>query len=156
MNIYSYLLNVALFATLLIFIYIEIRNYYIIIQVSDVLIFIVFFLGVVLCFSFSCLFHILSNYSKEVIAFWNRLNYLGIVILIQGSIIPSIYYGFYYNLNLQRLYQAIVSILAIAYAIVILALRFQYLTFRLYRTSIYVLLSLLAIVFIIYKLIIYS
>jgi len=71
MNIYSYLLSIALFATLLIYIYIEIRNYYIIIQVSNILVFIVFFLGVVLYFSFLGLFYILSNYSKEVVAFWN-------------------------------------------------------------------------------------
>jgi len=68
-NIYSYLLGVALFVTLLIYIYIEIRNYHIIIQVGDVLVFIVFFFRLVLCFSFVGLFHILSNHSEEVVAF---------------------------------------------------------------------------------------
>jgi adiponectin receptor len=99
-NIYSHLLGAALFATLSICVYVEIRNYYVTIQVGDVLIFAAFFLGVVLCFSFLGLFHILSNHSEEVAAFWNQLDYLGIVILMWGSTVPSIYYGFYYDPNL--------------------------------------------------------
>jgi len=71
-----------LFATLSIYVYIEIRNHYIAIQVSNVLVFAAFFLGVVLCFSFSGLFHMISNYSEEVTAFSNQLHHLGIVILI--------------------------------------------------------------------------
>jgi adiponectin receptor len=103
-NIYSHFLGAALFAILSIFVCVEIRNYYAVIQVSDVLVFAAFFLGVVLCFSFSGFFHILSNYSEEVAAFWNRLDYLGIVILMWGSTVPSIYYGFYCDPNLRRLY----------------------------------------------------
>jgi adiponectin receptor len=81
-NIYSYLLGAALFATLLICVYVKIRNHHVTIQVSDVLVFAVFFLGVVLYIFFLGLFHILSNYNKEITAFWNRLDYLGIVILM--------------------------------------------------------------------------
>jgi adiponectin receptor len=68
-NIYSHLLGAALFATRSICVYIEIHNYYVVIQVSDVFVFAAFFLGVVLYFSFSGLFYILSNYSKKIAAF---------------------------------------------------------------------------------------
>jgi adiponectin receptor len=123
-NIYSYLLGAALFATLSIWVYVKIRNNHIAIQVSDVLVFAAFFLGVILCFSFSGLFHILFNYCEEVAAFWNRLNYLGIVILMWRSMVPFVYYKFYCDLSLQRLYWAVVSVLAMACAAAILALRF--------------------------------
>ncbi|KAH8650363.1 hypothetical protein BGZ60DRAFT_196085 [Tricladium varicosporioides] len=43
-----------------------------------------------------------------------------------GSTVPSIYYGFYCDSNLQRLYWAIVSVLAVACAAAILAPRFQH------------------------------
>jgi adiponectin receptor len=155
-NIYSHLLGAALFATLSICVYVEIRNHHIAIQVGDVLVFAAFFLGVVLCFSFSGLFHILSNHSEEVAAFWNRLDYLGIVILMWGSTVPSIYYGFYCDPNLQRLYWAVVSVLAVACAAAILAPRFQHPNFRPYRTSMYVSLGLSAMAFITHGLIIYG
>ncbi|KAH6666364.1 hemolysin-III related-domain-containing protein, partial [Halenospora varia] len=122
----------------------------------DILVFAAFFFGVALCFSFSGLFHILSNHSEKVAAFWNRLDYLGIVILMWGSTIPSIYYGFYCDPNLQKLYWAAVSVLAAACAAAILVLRFQHLTFRLYRTSLYVSLGLSAIVFITHGLILHG
>jgi adiponectin receptor len=155
-NIYSHLLGAALLATLSVCVYVEIRSHHIAIQVGDVLVFAAFFLGVVLCFSFSGLFHILSNHSKEVAAFWNQLDYLGIVILMWGSTVPSIYYGFYCDPNLQRLYWAVVSVFAVACAATILAPRFQHPTFRPYRTSMYVSLGLSAMVFITHGLTIYG
>jgi adiponectin receptor len=155
-NIYSHLLGAVLFAILSIFVCVEIRNHYAVIQVGDVLVFAAFFLGVVLCFSFSGFFHILSNHSEEVAAFWNRLDYLGIVILMWGSTVPSIYYGFYCDPNLRRLYWAVVSVLAVACAAAILAPRFQHPNFRPYRTSMYVSLGLSAMVFIIHGLILYG
>ncbi|KAH8650259.1 hemolysin-III related-domain-containing protein [Tricladium varicosporioides] len=156
LNIYSHMLGAALFATLSICVYVEIHNRHTAIQVGDVLVFAVFFLGVVLCFSFSGIFHIMSNHSEQVAAFWNRLDYLGIVVLMWGSTVPSIYYGFYCDPNLQRLYWAVVSVLAVACAVAILAPGFQHPTFRPYRTSMYVSLGLSAMVFITHGLITYG
>ena len=41
--------------------------------------------------------------------FGNQLDYLGIVILMWGSTIPSIYYGFYCDPTLQKAYWINVS-----------------------------------------------
>ena len=49
-------------------------------------------------------FHIFSSHSRSVAAFGNQLDYLGIVILMWGSTIPTVYYGFYCNAQLQKLY----------------------------------------------------
>src|SRR4051812_20636229 len=40
-------------------------------------------------------YHTLSNHSKSIAAFGNQLDYLGVVILMWGSTVPSVYYGFY-------------------------------------------------------------
>lgn len=54
-------------------------------------------------------FHITSNHSAEIHRRGNQLDYLGIVILMWGSTIPSVFYGFYYDPHLQKLYWFVVS-----------------------------------------------
>ena len=51
-------------------------------------------------------YHIIGNHSPNVQKFGNQLDYLGIVILMWGSTIPSIYYGFYCDPGLQKAYWA--------------------------------------------------
>jgi adiponectin receptor len=153
-NIYSHLLGAALFAILPLYVYARARNYYAIIQVGDIIGFTTFFFGVTLCFSLSASFHILLNHSEKVSIYWNQFDYLGIVILIWGSTVPAVYYGFYCDPNLQKLYWAIVSGLAVVCIIATLTSKFRAL--RTYRTAMYVSLGLSAIVFITHGLIIYG
>lgn len=54
-------------------------------------------------------YHIIGNHSPNVQKLGNQLDYLGIVILMWGSTIPSIYYGFYCDPGLQKAYWANVS-----------------------------------------------
>ena len=58
-------------------------------------------------------FHIISNHSANLAAFGNQLDYLGIVILMWGSTIPTVYYGFYCDRNLQILYCTMVRLHAL-------------------------------------------
>lgn len=61
---------------------------------TDVRVFACFFAGAVTCLGMSAAFHLFSNHSRAVQQLGNKLDYLGIVFLIWGSFIPSIYYGF--------------------------------------------------------------
>lgn len=54
-------------------------------------------------------FHIIANHSESVAVLGNQLDYLGVVILMWGSTIPSVYYGFYCDPELQKLYWSVVS-----------------------------------------------
>ena len=54
-------------------------------------------------------YHIIGNHSPNVQKFGNQLDYLGIVILMWGSTIPSVYYGFYCDTGLQKAYWTNVS-----------------------------------------------
>jgi adiponectin receptor len=155
-NIYTHLFGAALFAILPIYVYVSVRNYHPTIQVGDIIGFATFLFGVVLCCSLFTSFHIMSNHSQKVETYWNQLDYLGIVILIWGSTVPSVYYGFYCNPNLQKLYWAVVSILAVACTIVTLTPMFRHPTLRLYRTAMYASLGLSAMVFITHGLIIHG
>ena len=54
-------------------------------------------------------FHILCNHSCGVSRFCNRLDYMGILVLMWGAGIPSIYYGFICHPRLQSLYWTLVG-----------------------------------------------
>lgn len=57
-------------------------------------------------------FHILWNHSHPLAAFCNKLDYLGILVLMWGAGIPTIYYGFFCAPSLRLLYWASVRALA--------------------------------------------
>jgi hypothetical protein len=65
--------------------------------------------GVSICFTLSATFHVLCNHSCSFALYWNKLDYLGILVLMWGAGIPTIYYGFLCNPNLQRIYWSMVS-----------------------------------------------
>jgi adiponectin receptor len=155
-NIYSHLLGAILFAILPIYVYARARSHHAAIQIGDIIGFATFFFGVILCFSLSASFHIMSNHSEKVAAYWNQFDYLGIVILIWGSTVPSVYYGFYCDPHLQNLYWAVVSVLAVVCTIATLSPKFRHPTLRPYRTAMYASLGLSAMVFIIHGLIIHG
>lgn len=68
-----------------------------------------FFLGAAACLGMSAIFHTVSNHSPKVAKLWNQLDYVGIAILIAGSFVPSVYYGFFCFPKLQVTYWAMAS-----------------------------------------------
>jgi adiponectin receptor len=108
-NIYSHLTGAILFFILGFLLYGIIRPRYETASPGDVLVFSCFFLGAALCLGMSATYHTISNHSQYVAKFGNKLDYVGIVFLITGSFIPSIYYGFYCQPKLQMAYWTMVS-----------------------------------------------
>jgi adiponectin receptor len=76
---------------------------------GDVLALSCFFLGAAACLSMSAIYHTISNHSPRANKLGNQLDYVGIVFLISGSFIPSIYYGFWCDATLQKIYWAMVG-----------------------------------------------
>lgn len=74
-----------------------------------------FFIGATVCLGMSATFHSVSNHSPNVAKFWNQLDYVGIAVLIAGSFVPSIYYGFWCDPKLQVIYWTMVSSMNRAY-----------------------------------------
>ena len=108
-NIWSHLIGAALAACTAIALYITIRPRYLMATREDAMVFSCFFFGAVGCMGMSATYHTISNHSESVAKFGNRLDYIGIVVLIWGSFIPSIYYGFSAEPKLIRLYWTMVS-----------------------------------------------
>jgi len=61
---------------------------------GDIYVFACFFTGAIFCLGMSATYHTISNHSEAVNKFGNKLDYLGIILMIWGSFVPSIYYGF--------------------------------------------------------------
>lgn len=71
---------------------------------ADVVVFACFFAGAFSCLGMSATFHALCNHSPEVAKWGNKLDYSGIVLLIVGSYVPALYYGFYCLPRLMEVY----------------------------------------------------
>lgn len=63
-------------------------------QRSDVIVFGAFFAGAVGCLGASAWFHCVLCHSKRWAAWASKGDYVGIVGLIWGSFVPSLWYGF--------------------------------------------------------------
>ncbi|CAF1351518.1 unnamed protein product [Rotaria sordida] len=91
-------------------------------DISDIISFSIFFISAILCLTFSTLLHIFINYSPRVLITVSKLDYIatyalfyiGINILIFGSIVPVVHYLFYCYFQLKTIYISIVFVLSIA------------------------------------------
>jgi adiponectin receptor len=107
-NIYSHLIGAVLFSGSGSLLYLIIKPRYESAKSSDILAFGCFFLGAALCLGMSATYHAISNHSQTVARWGNKLDYVGIVCLITGSFVPSVFYGFYCHPHLQEFYWTMV------------------------------------------------
>jgi adiponectin receptor len=107
-NIYSHFVGAVIFSGVAVVLYTAIKPRYESAAPSDVLAFMCFFAGAALCLGMSGTYHTISNHSPIVNRMGNKLDYVGIVFLITGSFIPSVFYGFYCHPHLQEFYWTMV------------------------------------------------
>ena len=105
-NTYSHLIPAVILSLFGISLYTTLARRYASVSTADTIVFGCFFLGAILCISAT--FHTVQNHSSHIARIANQVDYIGIVLLIVGSFIPSIFYGFYCHPNLQRVYLTMV------------------------------------------------
>lgn len=108
-NIWTHLFGALAAALAGCVLYFSVRPRYHLATQEDVAVFSCYFVGAVVCLGMSAAYHTISNHSEAVAKFGNRLDYVGIIALIWGSFIPSIYYGFSLEPELRKLYWSMVS-----------------------------------------------
>jgi len=113
---------------------------------DDVLVFACFFAGAAACLGMSATYHAISNHSHGVAKFGNKLDYLGIVFLIWGSFVASIYYGFQEDVMLMRRYWAMITTIGAGCAVVSTDSRFRTPQLRPLRAGMFVAMGLSAVV----------
>lgn len=107
-NIYTHLVGAIAAACAAVVLYVEARPRFEMATPEDLMVFSCFFLGAVACLGMSATYHTIMNHSEAVEKFGNRLDYIGIVVMIWGSFVPCIYYGFSAEPGLVRLYWTMV------------------------------------------------
>ena len=75
---------------------------------ADEVVFRIFLTTSVICFGTSAAYHTLICHSEIYASLWVRLDYVAIIMQIIGSFIPGIYFGFYCEPRLQKLYWSMV------------------------------------------------
>ncbi|KAL3270947.1 hypothetical protein HHI36_021452 [Cryptolaemus montrouzieri] len=84
------------------------------IEFQEKLVFGAFFLGAILCLGLSAIFHTVSCHSQSILRIFSKLDYCGISLLIMGSFVPWLYYGFYCHFRPKVVYLLVTCTLGIA------------------------------------------
>jgi adiponectin receptor len=112
---------------------------------ADISAFACFFVGATFCLGMSATYHTISNHSPSVARIGNALDYVGIVGLITGSFIPSVYYGFYCAPSLQLIYWTMICTIGLGCIFVCLSPKFRTPEWRPFRAGMFVSMGLSAI-----------
>jgi channel protein (hemolysin III family) len=119
-NVYTHLIGAIAFIGLGLRLNKSLRSSYSTISREDIWVLACFFIGCIFCLGTSATYHLISNHSYAVSRWGNQLDYLGIVFLIWGSFIPSIYYGFQQRIGLVKIYWIMVSFICFQACILII------------------------------------
>ncbi|OJJ51506.1 hypothetical protein ASPZODRAFT_138594 [Penicilliopsis zonata CBS 506.65] len=144
-NIYSHLLPSLLAIPAAVVLYRALEPRYESAAHSDIVVFACFFAGAAFCLGMSATYHTISNHSPAVARVGNALDYVGIVGLIVGSFVPSIYYGFYCHPNLQKLYWVMICTIGLGCACVSVLPKFRTPGWRPFRAAMFVGMGLSAV-----------
>lgn len=155
-NIWTHLIGAIMAAVAAVVTYFNLRPRFAMASSEDVLVFACYFLGAFLCLGMSATYHTISNHSEAVQKFGNRLDYIGIVVLIWGSFIPAIYYGFSLEPNLVRVYWSMITTIGAGTLVVVLYPKFRTPEWRPVRALMFVLMGLSAVVPVIHGLQMYG
>lgn len=109
-NIWTHFLPGVLCIPFGAFLYNTLKPRYDLASATDVYVMSCFFLGAGSGMTMSGIYHTLSDHSPAIAKFWNQLDYVGIALMIWGSFIPSVYYGFWCDAQPRTIYCAMVSI----------------------------------------------
>ena len=97
----------------------------------------VFMVSAQLCLLFSALFHCFQAVSEPMAVLFQGLDYAGITLLIAGSNIPVIYYGFYCSPVASTVYNTCISALAVVCFLITILPSFRSLRFRTLKTLLF-------------------
>ncbi|CAN6628204.1 ADIPOR-like receptor Izh2p [Trichomonascus vanleenenianus] len=137
-NIYSHLLPslACLFAALVTLDYF--MPHYATTTWADHAAILTFCMGAIACLGLSSAFHTLKSHSDRIATFGNKLDYLGIVVLINASMVSMIYYGMYEHHTLRNLLWGLITAIGVGCATVSLDDTFRTPDWRAFRASMFV------------------
>ncbi|KAM0793438.1 hypothetical protein ACM66B_000883 [Microbotryomycetes sp. NB124-2] len=115
------------------------------VQLIDFVGFVTFFASAATCLGFSGTFHTLSCHSKEVAHRWNQFDYAGIVVLISGTFVPAVRYGFFCDPHLRTFYICAIYLVGAGTAYTVLAPHARTPEYRRFRAWVFIGMGLSAV-----------
>ncbi|KAF1348779.1 hemolysin-III related-domain-containing protein [Delphinella strobiligena] len=155
-NIYTHLMGALASVAGCLWFYHLLRPRYDYASAEDVVMFCCFFAGAASCLGMSATYHTISNHSQSVNRIGNQLDYVGIVCLIWGSFIPSIFYGFYTDPNLRWTYWFMITLIAAGCVTLSVNPKFRTSEWRPFRAAMFVAMGLSAVIPIIHGVFLYG
>lgn len=98
----------------------------------------IFFSSAILALGFSWLFHTVYCHSERVGRLFNKLDYIGIALLVFGSSIPWLHYSFYCHLPYKVVYMSAVFILGFVCVVVCTQDHFLTPAYRVPRAALFI------------------
>lgn len=144
-NIYSHLLPSLLAVPAAVWLHRVLAPRYETASRADLVAFGCFFAGAAFCLGMSATYHTISNHSPFVARVGNAFDYVGIVGLIVGSFVPSVYFGFYCAPELQQRYWTMICTLGLGCAVVSILPWFRTPRWRPFRAAMFVSMGLSAV-----------
>ncbi|EKM76775.1 hypothetical protein AGABI1DRAFT_115647 [Agaricus bisporus var. burnettii JB137-S8] len=112
----------------------------------DSAVFLTFLISAIACLSLSASFHAFGCHSEKVASRCHAYDYSGIIILIVGSFVPAIYYGFFCDNFHKYLYLTIIFLGGLGAAYIVLSPEYSKPTHRGARTAVFIALGVSAVV----------
>ncbi|KAI8999742.1 hemolysin-III related-domain-containing protein [Gaertneriomyces semiglobifer] len=94
------------------------------------------------CLGLSAFFHTFICHSRQVCLMWNKADYVGIVVMITGSMVPTIWYSLACDATFRALHLSIIAFCGVATLIMCLSPHFTTPHYRVFRTSMFIALGL--------------
>ncbi|KAK3050667.1 hypothetical protein LTR09_008033 [Extremus antarcticus] len=115
---------------------------------GDAMVFIIYFLGVAVCFACSASCHVLWNLNQKAASFGNKLDLCGIVLLMWSASVASVHFAFVCDPGLRLVRWALITVSATGCIFFTLHPPFIAPAFRAYRAMMYTSLGVSGLVFI--------
>ncbi|XP_047101983.1 adiponectin receptor protein isoform X1 [Schistocerca piceifrons] len=107
------------------------------VPLQEKLVFAAYFAGAIVCLGMSSAFHTVHCHSECVGKLFSKLDYCGIAMLIMGSFVPWLYYGFYCDFQPKLIYLSVVIGLGVTSIVVSLWDRFSEPKYRSLRAGVF-------------------
>lgn len=107
-NIWSHLLGALAFAAVGYVLHRQLQIHSSSLQANDLVLFAIFFAGLLACLTLSSAYHTFGNHSEVIRHSFLLGDLAGIVLLTMASFYPGVYYGFYCEPDIIRFYWAMV------------------------------------------------
>ncbi|KAF3918315.1 hypothetical protein ABW21_db0205703 [Orbilia brochopaga] len=141
-NIYTHLLGAIFFTLGSYVLYTVLAPRYPTATSADIYAFLSFFAGCLVCLGLSATYHTVCNHSAVAARWWNVMDYVGIVGLITGSFVGSVFYGFRCEAAVRDGYFVMICTIAIACATISIHPHFRTPKYRPMRTAMFVAMGL--------------